>query len=266
MSLVIPSSVAYQDPVVSQPDQWAASPVEGPRLIPFEIMWATMGGAGAQKCVSFQVGNSGQGSAEKFSRINALSVDNSKCGCEVRFIFPDTGETITIPAYAPRTILPVFTNQTNFYLMTEGTVIASDVTRFAVHNTLPPPIAVPFTQQQNVAATGGLVVDLTTTHDLIPNTVSGTLENACVSMTNTVVGGSHYNGLFTLIDGASTILGQWSWASDSSTDQIANSIVWQVTAVHLRFVDGLQLTQSAIYGSITPDQTYISPNLYYRTP
>ncbi len=148
MPISIPPAIKYPNPLASLPDYWQQDrpPVEGPRQIPVEILWGTMGGSGSQKCIAFNGYGGGQGSANAFSRINALSVDNSACGCDVQFIFTDTSQTITIPAYSPYIVIPVFTNRVDFYVLTKGTVLSDDQTRFSVHNTLPPPIAVPTTQ------------------------------------------------------------------------------------------------------------------------
>lgn len=267
MALTIPPAVAYQSPIVSQPDAWAQKPVEGPRLIPFEVLWGSMGGSGAQKCIAFNVGNSGQGSADRFSRVNALSVDNSRCGCSVRFVFPDTGETISIPAYAPRTIVPVFTNSTSFYLLTVGEVLSADETRFAVHNTLPPPIAVPFTQEQAVVASGALPVVFPSTNTLLAAGNAGTIENGNIDIINTIQGGGAWVGTFTLRDGTNKILARAICNGDGANDFYENALLWTVNGVHLRFSDGLFLDQTII-GATAPvlNQAFVNVNLYYRTP
>lgn len=267
MPLNIPPAVKYANPIVSLPDPWAVTnPPEGPRLLPFEILWTAMGGA--ELCVEINFTGGGQGSPNDFSRCAALSIDNSGCGASVRFVFSDTGDTVTIPAYSPKVIVPVFSNAKSFFVMAQGaTVLPEDATRFIVHNTLPPPLAVPTSQEQNVAAIIGIECDGTTLTEILPAGTNGTLECGNIQFSSTINGTAFSTTGYTLQDGDGRVLGVMTWAmsgeeADANTPE--NAKVWDVSGVHLRFTNGLYIQQSTIYGTLDVDQVYMNVSLYYR--
>src|SRR6202035_180459 len=108
-----------------------------------------------------------------FSQIAAFSVDNSRCGSDVAFVFPDSGYTLEVPAYNQGTY-PVFTNALMFYAMAlEGAV--GDQTTFQVLNSIPPPIAVQPSEELTHAISSGIVLTNGTTQ-IIPATVNGTIQ------------------------------------------------------------------------------------------
>src|ERR1700761_8517018 len=102
MSIVIPQgAVNYQSPLVAVPDINQQQPREGMKLISCEIDWgSTDKGSGA---VFFNLQNN---ATLEVSQICGLVVDNSNCGADLEFVFPDTSTTIGIPAYAPYTVVP----------------------------------------------------------------------------------------------------------------------------------------------------------------
>ena len=266
MPINVPPARNYPRPIASLPDPWSTTnPPEGPRLIPLEIMWTSDGGV--DQSVAFDVTSGGPGSPNSFTRVAALSVDNSKCGATVRFIFLDTQDTVTIPAYAPKTIVPVFSNSTKFFVIAEGTVLTEDVTRFQVHNTVPPPIAVPISQEQNAATILGVECDGSSILELLPAGTNGTLEGGVVQMSSTINGTAFSTTGYTLEDGDGRTLGVWTWAmtgeeGDGTTPE--NALVWTATGIHMRFTNGLFIQQSTIYGTVDVDQVYLNANFYYR--
>jgi len=256
MPINLPPAVNYQSPLVAVPTRYGQDPREGPKLIACEINWATMGGAG--QCVNFNLQNN---TTLEFSQIVALSVDNSQCGADIQFVFPDTTETTTIPAYSPKTIIPVFTNQTQFFCLAQG-ALASDVTRFSIHNSLPPPIAVPTTQHQNVAANGGLNVINVASTQLIPTGINGTLEDiyGYYPASSSSAGAATWQ----LVDGASNVIaaGQIT-TSGSSTPSSASTFI-SLTNCAIRFTNGVKfqiLTSTMVSGAAVASVT-----LGYRVP
>lgn len=270
MALAVPASVNYPNPSVMIPDVWMRKdPPEGPQMIPCEVLWGVMGGSA--KCVSFNMQNGGNGSVNQFSQVAALSIDNSKCGASVVFIFSDTQETITIPAYSPKVIVPVFSRSVTFFLSAQGQTLSADVTRFIVHNTLPPPLAVPTSQEQSLAAVSGqLCVDGAQVYPVLAAGNSGTLELGCAMMSSSNVGGGSWAAKFELKDGDGKLIGSWSWAAFPGGDPTFNpdfcAMAWNVQAAHVRFNDGLSIMQTMLSGTMAVDSTYLNLNAYYRTP
>lgn len=268
MPLVVPPAVRFPNPLASLPDPWKEdSPPEGPRLIPCEVLWSSMGGAGAQKCIAFNVTGGGTGSPNDFTRIAALSVDNSQCGADVQFVFTDTMDTVTIPAYSPKVIVPVFSQAKDFFLLNQGGLLSSDVTRFILHNTMPPPLAVPTSQEQTVAAIAGVAIDGTTKNTVAAAPAQGTLIAGNLSFSTTVSGTGHWGAQFTIQDGNGKVLGSAFGSGEFTSDQIQNALIWNVSQVNLRFTGGLFVQQALPYGALgAADQGFYAVNLYYRTP
>ena len=107
MPVTVPPAINYPSPLLSQPDRYMQVPPEGARMIPCEIDWGTMG-SGGTLITSMSI-NLQNNSTKTFTQICSLAVDNSACCSDVQFVFPDTAETMTIPAYTPKCIVPVFT-------------------------------------------------------------------------------------------------------------------------------------------------------------
>lgn len=255
MPVVTPPAKNYPSPLVSVEARIFNDAPEGKRMMPVEIDWGSMGGA--DFCVAINLQNN---STAPISQIIALSVDNSDCGADIRFVFPDTGETTTIPAYSPKTILEVFTNQLQFFVQAgfnNEVVENTDTTRFSILNFLPPPIAVPVTLEQNAAVDGNLSADGSTSYDLIAAGVNGTVESISVVRNSpiTTTGFQRFN--ITDGDGQTLALGQF----DATSGQSHNDVLLNLTGIHVRFTNGLKLTQSGanVGGSYCV-------NLYYRTP
>lgn len=250
MPINVPPAVNFPDPLVALPTRYLQDPVEGAKFIHCEVDWGSMGGA--SKCVNFNLQNN---ATLAFSQIVALAVDNSGCGADVEFVFPDSAETLSIPAYSPKVIVEVFTNQRQFYLQAPNAQ-SEDVTNFSIHNTLPPPIAVPTSQEQEFANVGSISGDATSNTAIIPAGINGSLETANILFyTGTVSGGATWE----LIDGNNNVLA----AGIAAASSISTSIILDLQSVRVRFQNGLYF--KIIATSFTGGAIF-SINLYYRTP
>lgn len=256
MPLIIPPAKNYGNPLVMQVSRVGLEPTEGRRQINCEVVW------GEYPDYSVNV-NLQQNATLALTQIIALSVDNSQCGADVQFYFPDSADVLTIPAYNPKTIVEVFTSSRQFYVISNlnGQIVEpADITRFIVLNYLPPPIAVPTSQEQTAAValviTGVGGGDLT---NLVPATVSGTVEAVSVFYSGPVGGAGAIQ--YAVQDGSTTprILGggQTSWGGGN----VANQQLLLLNPCHLRFNNGLNFLQNGanIAGAF-------SVNILYRTP
>ena len=255
MALQVPAAKNYASPLVAVPVRWTLPPREGPKMIVCEIDWGTMGGP--NNCVAVNLQNN---AALEFSQIVALSVDNSQCGADVQFVFPDTAETLTVPAYNGKVIVPVFTNQVQFFVaagIDSQVVEPADVTTFSIHNSVPPPIAVPPSAEQNIANVNAVDMGTASTQ-LIPAGVNGTLTGAQLSLAmNATNSGS---GTWSLQDGTGKVIAQGG-VQVSSGNKYNLTLISQPN-MNVRFTNGVKLvcTQTAVLGGT------ISGNLYYRIP
>lgn len=255
MSLLIPPAKNYVAPLVSVPSPLLRVPKEGNKQIAVEVDWATMGGSG--NCVNFNFSNN---STIEFSQICSLKVDNSQCGSDIQFIFPDTTDTVTIPAYSPSVVVPVFTHAQQFFCVALAEE-PQDITRFQILNYLPPPIAVPTSTAQNISSNGGIVLAQSTTQ-VVPASMSGTLQ-AIQFGVSVVNASSLWNKNITLVDGGGTTLFTTDVggpAAGNVIEQIAN-----FAPVNIRFKNGISMV---IGPGFDPGggQAYINFNLAYRTP
>lgn len=255
MSLLLPPSKNYQSPLNAVPIFYGRMPREGAKMIPVEIDWATMGGTG--KCVSFNLQNNAY---LEFSQIVAVSVDNSQCGADIQFIFPDTSETLTIPAYSPKTIIEVFTNQTQFYVSAPNSAV-EDITRFSIHNSLPPPISVPVTLEQNAAAISGINIAVTGSSQIVPTTINGTIESLQVAMQSTANNATVSRIDWLIIDGAGTAIAAGVLTNGPGANQ--SQIVYNGGGLQVRFQTGIVFSWSS-NANTSSGVAYV--NLYYRTP
>lgn len=256
MALNIPPAVNYQSPLVAVPSVSGNPPNEGQKLIACEIDWATMGGA--NNCVSINLQNN---ATLSFRQITALSVDNSTCGSDVRFIFPDTTETVTIPAYSPKVIVPVFTNQTQFFVQAIGEQ-PEDVTKFSILNFVPPPIAVPVSLEQNIASVANIPVTSSGNQQIIASSISGTIEAMTINYYGSTASGAA-SVAWALRDGSSTpvIMTQGINAFQSGANQ---GTVVQLSNLQLRFQNGINFV-FVVTGTPAAGSVFMV-NLYYRTP
>lgn len=251
-SISVPPAVNYPNLIVPVPCRVLNSPPEQPQIAQLEVLWGTMGGSNNSVFVNLQ----NQATLD-FSQICAISVDNSECGGDVSFVFPDTGETTQIPAYTPKAIIPIFTNSRQFYVVGEG-VQSEDVTNISILNFLPPPVVVPTSQEQNVSSASAILTSATGSTQLIPSNVDGTLENVYLFFFSVTVGPSSCT--WTLEDGNSKVL---SSGECLGTTALTAAPILSLQDCKLRFQNGISLNVSATSGGVTQ---FINATLCYRTP
>lgn len=246
-------SIGHIPPMI--PSIMFKAPKEGPGAITFNVDWS-IPIARSLDAVSINLQNQ---STLEFSQICGLIVDNSECGSDLDFIFPDTDVTVSIPAYAPYTVVQVNTQQVQFFVRGLE-IIDGDLTHFSVLNYAPSPIAVPITVQQQTASVGSIAIDGATSTPIIAAGTNGSLRgiNVNVAWRTSLV---DFNNLLKLIDGAGNIIWQGNIAGQNA-DETALAALADLSNLNVRFVDGVSLDQS---GGSTVGGT-IDVNLYYRVP
>jgi len=257
MPIRVPLAVNYSSPIVFLPGVWdKRDPLEGVGYCPFEIDWRTMGGP--NNAVSINLQNNVQ-SPNSMTQITALTCDNSNCGSDVVFIFPDTQETITVPAFSPNLTVPVFTRAIFLFVVAAGAE-ASDVTRFLLHNVMPPPVAVPGGVEEENAAFNNIPNDGATSHTLVAATVSGTVEGLQVYFS----GSAHLSITiaYKIVDGTGKIIGAGLVSVIGGDTYLVNEIVLSLFPIAVRFTNGLTFEQSGGVG----EGGGWSVNLVYKTP
>jgi hypothetical protein len=257
MPLTVPVAQNYQSPLLFVSSVWQnEAPREGPGSIACEIDWGTMGGA--NNCVSINP-QASTSNPQSISQICALKIDNSSCGGDVQFLFPDTGDTISIPAGSPDTITPVFTRGTFFYVLCPSAEV-EDVTRFQILNVLPPPLSVSAADfEQDTVSFNDIPNDGSSTTQLIPMTVNGSIQALQVlfAVAGASAGGS---AIYNIEDNTGRAIAGFQIAIPSGGS--ANDIVLNLQDVRLRFVGGVKIVGSG--GSTVLG--HLSINIYYRTP
>jgi hypothetical protein len=252
MALTIPPAKNYIQTLVALPCIQEKEPSEGRMIVPVEIDWGSMGGP--NNCVSFNLYGL---AAQTISQICMISIDNSACGADVQFIFPDTQQTYTVPAYSPADTFPVFTNQTNFFVSSPG-ALSSDTTRFGLLNFAVAPSEIPITQlQANVTTTSIAAAVGSTT--LIATGNNGTIEAFTINFALPTAAAS-FNQAVTLQDGSGNVL--WGANVAGNTGGTVNMVLGSLTGVNKRFTNGLKLVQTG--GTVTG--ATLDANVYYRTP
>src|SRR3974390_1783505 len=172
MPLVLPPFAQYQQPLVPLRGLWKATPPEGDKFVSCELDWL-VGNPGA-----IALSLSGN-SPVTISQIVALYVDNSRCGSDVSFQFPDTGFELVVDAGASG-LFPVLTNALNFYAVALNPA-ATDVTICQILNSMPPLVAIPRTaSQQRVAAANVSLAAGTTVILAAGPTANGTLQTLSI--------------------------------------------------------------------------------------
>lgn len=253
MGISIPGAINYPSPLVALPSRVLSQPREGNKTIPCQIDWATMGGTNQSVYVNLQ-----NNATLEFSQIVALKVDNSLCGATVRFIFTDTMEVVSIPAYTPDAIIEVFTNQTQFYVVADG-AIPTDLTLFQILNFLPPPVVVPTSVEQQVAVISNISSAAGGTVPVVPSTVNGTLENLVIQFG---VGNpaAARDANIKIVDGAGRTFVYESVFVNTGIP--ANIVLTNLSDVALRFTGGL----SAVVAGTGIAGGEFNVNAYYRLP
>lgn len=258
MPITVPPATNYQSPLVAIQTVYRRDPQEGDMMIACEADWGTMGGSGTEKAISFNLQNN---STLSFSQICAISVDNSDCGADVRFVFTDTAYTVTIPAYSPLVICEVFTNSKSFYLTAgfDGEVVeGSDVTRFQIHNSLPPPVSIPTSLEQDTSQADNIDATVAGSTALIPAGVNGTLETLSVvaQLANT----TGDIGAWTIQDGSGNIVAGSQVVSSSAASNVPPFVL---PNIRVRFTNGLNFV---ITSTNLPAGSKFGVNIFYRKP
>jgi len=263
---VPPQARNYSSPVISLPTRWWADPVEGPRMVPLAIQWATMGGP--EFCVNVNLSIQ---QAQTISQIAAMHVDNTRCGSDIVIWFPDTQSTITIPAYED-VITPVFTNVTQFYVNAVDTIATDgdDATCIELLNTMPPPIALPASVLQTIASPGSSpnLASGTQTMTFLggatssPDAVSGTIENIQVALHGAMTTAPIAANI-TLEDETGTLLWNQLVECTASGTEI-HMMLANISGVSIKFRDGVKYIIDVIVGDAA--EAVVTFLLYYRTP
>ena len=236
------------------------SPVNGPQCIPAEIDWGSMGGT--SKVVGFNIGNAG--GTRAFTDLCALHVDNSECGADIRFIFTDTQETYTIPAYTNYALVPVFTKALQFYVVSQidGEIVeAADTTRFSMFNFVPPPVVIDPSKEQESASFAAIDATTVANTQLVPAGVSGTIQN--INVFNQFFGGTGNYGQWIIQDGdGRTFFG--GRGSSAGVNMNSNTMALDLNEIDVRFNNGLKFVIQIASG--LPANSSYSVNLLYRVP
>lgn len=230
-------------------------PKEGAKSVAYDIAWSRPLARGLS-CVSVNMQDS---SYLEFSQIAGLIVDNSNCGSDLDFIFPDTDVVISIPAYAPYTVLQVNTQQVQFYVRALG-ALPIDRTDIMVLNYAPAPVAVPITVQQQVAVVSNESIDGAAVTQILPPGTSGTLRGFQLNGAwNGAV--ANYNDLIRLRDGIGGAV-LWSGNIAGSTVGEFSGVLANLSDISIRFKNGLILQQTggfAVGGTLNANCYYVTP-------
>jgi hypothetical protein len=255
MTITVPVSVNYQSPLIFVPTRWQnESPVEGSGMISCEIDWGVMGGT--ENCVSINP-QANTANPNSISQIVALAIDNSDCGADIQFLFPDTSYTLTIPAYTPACVFPVFTNGTFFYVQSPNAE-SEDVTRFQILNTLPPPAVIPQSLEQETETFNDVPFDGATSQVLLADTVNGTVQGVQVYCTVDDASGN-VSDQVKVVDGTGKLI-CGSQVSVANTGAV-NAFIINMNPCRIRFQQGLTFEQSG-----GDPGGHFSITILYQTP
>lgn len=225
-------------------------PKEGKRYIPVNLEFD---GSGSTYNVNVQ-----GLTTQTFSQIVMLDVDNSQSGAPVTFYFPDSSDTLVVPAESGG-LFPVFTGALQIYVAAPS-ALASDIVRFRILNYRQEPIANPPPQFSQIATANNLTAD--GTHAVIASTVSGTLTgysiNAALNNGSvaaaTLVATLKDHATGNVIDEAAIIV---------PVNSVFNGTIMAASDIAVRFAGGIDLvmTGSAGFASVV-----VNASLRYRTP
>jgi len=242
MPLIIPPAVNYPSPLTAVPSLMQDEPTEGRKQVAVEILWASMGGP--SKCVAINLQNN---ATLNVSQISSLKVDNSLCAVDVTFIWPDTGDTTTIPARTPFALVPVFSNAVQVFVSAPN-ALAVDVTRFQLLNYHTDPADIPQTVETQPATSGGTVLgNGNVTMQLIPATVNGTLETLVLSINAQAATAGPQQLVVTVLDGTGVVgllpgvlINQMNFGIPTGFAD-PNKLLLNLTDLNWRFTQGLKI-------------------------
>jgi hypothetical protein len=191
---------------------------------------------GPNNCLSINLYG---GAAQTLSQVVAISIDNSNCAVDVTFIFPDTTQTYVVPAFEPMLTFPVFTNATNLFVYAPNAT-DGDFSRFALLNTLPPPLASPLSIEQQSDVFSDIPVATGNTQIIAAGT-NGVAQAIDVSFQFVATA---CNVMWTLTDGNGKVLaGGQAAASPISNDNV-NIKSFNMSGLNLRYSNGLKFEQT----------------------
>lgn len=251
MPITIPEFVQFQGVLYPLRGLWNSAPAEGDRFVNAEIDWGSPGLLGVS-CVQFQLSGN---SPVAFSQIVAMSVDNSRNGSNVDFIFPDSGFVLTVPGFN-QGVYPVFTNALMFYASSPLAGLG-DITIVQILNSQPPPVAVQPAEEQSLATAPGIDISANGSTVLVPAPQSGTIQAFTLVVTTDSSTAGECE--FQLQDGAGHILYQQTLIAPVGIFQTSIP----VTGVRLRFIGGLNAVITLSSGITSGN---IAVNLYYSSP
>lgn len=254
MPISIPAFVQYQSPIVPLRGLWNHAPPEGDQFVNCEIDWLVSPPGSA---VAFSLSGN---SPVAISQIVAISVDNTRCGADLAFIFPDSGFILDISAGSDG-IYPVFTNALTFYVSgASGPGVAiGDRTVFQILNSMPPPVPLPIGAHQTVNSLGGANIAVNGSNVIAGSPTSGTLKGITGSVV--AIGGAATGAVILVMqDGAGAIL--WASSFGAGASQVANVPI-SVTGLNRRFSNGINLVVS---GSTLGPGSVATLNVYFTQP
>lgn len=251
LPITLPPFAQYQGPLVPLRGLWNAKPKDGDRFVNVELDWVTATGGKSSVYI-----NCASSSAVPLSQIVALYVDNSRCGSDIDFLFPDSAFQITVPGNA-QALFPVMTNSLGFYA-TAPAPAAGDVTIVQICNSMPPPIPLLQARSQNADASVGVSVATNSTTVIVAAGINGSLN--AFSIGGGVTGGASAGAVtLTLQDGTGKKLWQSSFTTPAS---VRDTLQASLSGLDQRFVNGISLIVSAA----TNLTGTIVCNVYYTTP
>ena len=247
MPIVVPPFVQYQAPLFPLRGLWNVTPSEGDRFVSAEIDWGQTVPVG--QAVQFQLSGN---SPLAFTQIAAMQVDNTRNATDVTFLFPDSSYTLVVPAYC-QGLFPVFTNALMFYVASV-TAVTGDRTVFQVLNSIPPPVAVQESAQQESNSLSGILLNAAGASILIPAGINGTLEGFSVSLAGMSATGS---AQLSIRDGATPQKIIWVTSVAGVTSEYIT-----VMPIRVSFVNGLffSVDSTTLTGGLA------IANVYYGIP
>lgn len=251
----IPASMNLGQLPTAIPSIMYKEPKEGHKSVAYDIDWARAIARGVDTVFI----NMQDGGTLEFSQICGLIVDNSNCGSDLDFIFPDTDVVISIPAYAPYTCLQINTQQVQLYVRALQP-LAVDRTDFMVLNYAPMPVAVPITRQQQIASIENETLDGVSITDIVLPGVSGTIQNLQLNVAFPQPSVS-FNNLLEIIDGDGSVVWAGNVAAQDTSDGLTTALA-ALNGVSIRFNNGIRLRQ---IGGFAPGGT-LNVIVYYLTP
>lgn len=251
MPVTIPPFVQFQGTTFPLRGLWNVRPAEGDKFVNAEIDW---GAYGAIDAVQFSLSGN---SPVALSQIVSIYVDNRRCGVDVDFLFPDSGFTLTVPQHT-QGLFPVLTNALMFYVVALDAQ-PTDVTILQVLNSMPPPIALIPTTQQNAVGQTAIAIDANSVTPLAPAGVSGTVNNLSIEGNVASAAGGATN--LVVVDGT----GKNIWAGVFVVPAGGSyPISINLAGLNVRFVNGLNFVVAGAAG-ITAGSV-VDVNVYYTTP